>query len=806
MPKASEVGGVAADLAPSLTTPAHDRDIARDFLDCLDPSTSRFTFQFFSDGPQSYAKIVHGTLDDVWQEVEAINTPERGVGVFVTINATDFKGRRTGNIVRPRALFVDADSKEQVARCLKMMADCGAKPSMIVKSSRGMHFYYLCADVPRDQFSTHQHALIDKLKADPAVKDLSRVMRLPGTLHLKDPTKPKLVELRRADQPRRWCLPELVATLGLSLAEAPTAANRARCLPDTFEGRRAPIEDDEEYERASDGLETNINEIHSAVSTIPASEFSAEAGWMKLARALAHEAARYKHHSEQLWEILDAASRRAPGYDEEDNQRRWFRYIDEAFDRDQPITIATVFDPAHKQGWQGWSPSLAMDHAWHPDELKVSFSNIPHRRWLYGVDLVRGEITVQGAPGGAGKTSLAIGMAVSIAAGRDILEEKIWGANLKTLYINAEDSGLEMKRRVWAFCLAHNVAEQDLDRLYVAGTDDARVQRLSFLRTTDKNSSVLDLDGFRGLEDLLSSVRPDLVVMDPLVALCGGGNINDNAAMSLVLRDLKRLAIRFDCAILVIHHTRKGGEPGSAEAISGAASIVNLARRAIMPVTMTREEATELNVWPSERHFYFKVVDAKSNLAPRSDETPWYQLRNIELPNADPPTYTSGDRVQAVERVRLPLPNSGLGADEKQKMRRAILDIVDQGKMIDGETFPYSPNITGAKNERALLKDAMTGVEQATAPRQWHEGDLEAAVKRSINTMKAEGWLVEEQVATGRFRRRRALRVVWPRTPWANKSSGCGTPGVPTPTEKEDLQEHAADEGCGQLVNEVVND
>jgi hypothetical protein len=100
----------------------------------------------------------------------------------------------------------------------------------------------------------------------------------------------------------------------------------------------------------------------------------------------------------------------------------------------------------------------------------------------------------------------------------------------------------------------------------------------------------------------------------------------------------------------------------------------------------------------------------------------------------------------------------------------------------------------------------MTAVEKATAPRQWPEGDLEAAVKRSINTMKAEGWLVDEPVATGRFRRRRALRIDWPRTPWANESNGCATPGVPTRTEKEDLQEHAPDEGCGQLVNEVVND
>jgi AAA domain len=406
---------------------------------------------------------------------------------------------------------------------------------------------------------------------------------------------------------------------------------------------------------------------------------------------------------------------------------------------------------------------------WSAAELKVSFSNVPHRQWLYGIDLVRGEITVQGAPGGAGKTSLAIGMAVSIATGRPLLEETIWGAdNLKALYINAEDSGIEMQRRVWAFCLKHGITEQELDRLYVAGTDDARVQALSLLRTTDKNSFVPDECGFKRLEELVGSLRPDLVVIDPLVALCDGGNINDNGAMSLVIRELKRLAIKFDCAILIIHHTRKGGEPGSAEAISGAAAIVNLARRAIMPVTMTETEATKLGVWPSKRHAYFKVVDAKSNLAPRSDDTPWYRLDNIILPNAEPPTYKFGDGVQAVERVQLPLLHNAVASADEQIIRRAILDTVDRGKTINGKVYPYSPNVTGAKNERTLLDDAMAAVEKATG-HSWHQGDLQAAVKRTIESLKSDKWLVEGDPIKGgkRFRRGSTLRVDWARTPWA---------------------------------------
>jgi AAA domain len=461
---------------------------------------------------------------------------------------------------------------------------------------------------------------------------------------------------------------------------------------------------------------------------------------------------------------------------DEELRQHFSRCSESHLSSNRAISVGTLLHIAQEHGanfdpWKCMAPNVTALPlvTWSAAELKVSFSNIPHRRWLYGIDLVRGEITVQGAPGGAGKTSLAIGMAVSIATGRALLEETIWGGDkLKALYINAEDSSIEMQRRVWAFCLKHGITEQDLDGLYIAGTDDARVQALSFLRTTDKNSFVLDQSGFKCLEELVNSLHPDLMVIDPLVALCGGGNINDNGAMSLVIRELKRLAIKFDCAILIIHHTRKGGEAGSAEAISGAAAIVNLARRAIMPVTMTEDETTKLRVWPSQRHAYFKVVDAKSNLAPRSDDTPWYRLDNVTLPNAEPPTYEFGDRVQAVERVQLPLLNHGVAAADDEIIRHAILDTVDRGKMIEGEVYPYSPNVSGAKNERTLLDDAMTAVEKAS-DRLWPQGDLQAVVKRTVESLKSEKWLVSGDEIKGRrrFRRGSTLRVDWARTPWA---------------------------------------
>lgn len=305
--------------------------------------------------------------------------------------------------------------------------------------------------------------------------------------------------------------------------------------------------------------------------------------------------------------------------DSEKTLRAEFRRCQKA--ADGRITVGTLLKYAYDAGadlsqLRSWSPPIAPTGSetlvWRAADLNVSFANIPHRRWLYGTYLIRGEITVLAAPGGAGKTALATGIAIEIAAGIAKLGETLWGGiDQKVLYINGEDSRIEIARRLWAFCLEHKISEQDITRLSIAAADDPRVQSMSFLRVSER-ATVLNEDGFNCLLGALETLRPDLIVLDPLVVFCGGGNMNDNAVMSHVMRRLKAVAVGFDCAMLVVHHTRKGRSTGDdpaeeAERIGGAAAIVNLARRALMPVTMTEAETKAYpgSVLPSERIKYF---------------------------------------------------------------------------------------------------------------------------------------------------------------------------------------------------------
>jgi hypothetical protein len=193
------------------------------------------------------------------------------------------------------------------------------------------------------------------------------------------------------------------------------------------------------------------------------------------------------------------------------------RVIDAMYDR---LAERSDPQPSPKAGFVGRVDTTALPATAASNLLQpgVSFSSIAHRKWLYGVDLVRGEITVLASPGGIGKSSLALAIAASVAAGKELLGERIFGSNLRALYINAEDSRTEMSRRCWAFCLQHKLGGADLTRLCLLGADDWQVRHTSFL-STERGSSVLHQAGVDFLGTLLEEFRPDVIVLDPLVAL-----------------------------------------------------------------------------------------------------------------------------------------------------------------------------------------------------------------------------------------------------------------------------------------------
>jgi hypothetical protein len=236
--------------------PIHDKGMAERYLAALDFGATKFSFQTFADSGDSPGQTLHGTLAEFWPEVAKLNTPQVGAGAYVTINKTDLKGRKAKNVVLPRGLFADADSVEQVRHCISVFQTCDCPPSMAVKTGNGCHFYWLADDIPLDQFSKLQKQLADKLGTDGKIIDLPRVLRLPGTLHLKNPAKPKLITL--LNQPgvpiQRWSLAELVSKFGLSFTASKSATAHTGLIPGLSTGPAAAFAGHGTDESLSDGI------------------------------------------------------------------------------------------------------------------------------------------------------------------------------------------------------------------------------------------------------------------------------------------------------------------------------------------------------------------------------------------------------------------------------------------------------------------------------------------------------------------------------------------------------------------------
>ena len=106
----------------------------------------------------------------------------------MTINTTNFKGRSKECIVEVRGYFADLDGApyENISRL-------GLLPHVITETSPGrFHAFYFIEDAPSSevQFKRTQQSLATLFDSDASVCDLSRVMRLPGFPHQKDPANP----------------------------------------------------------------------------------------------------------------------------------------------------------------------------------------------------------------------------------------------------------------------------------------------------------------------------------------------------------------------------------------------------------------------------------------------------------------------------------------------------------------------------------------------------------------------------------------------------------------------------------------
>ncbi len=179
------------------------------------------------------------------------------------------------------------------------------------------------------------------------------------------------------------------------------------------------------------------------------------------------------------------------------------------------------------------------------------------RRWLVEELWADEAVGIVGGEPKCGKSFLALDLAVAVASGAPALRRFPVPRPGPVVLFAAEDALHIVRARLRDIAHAAGV---DFDRL------DVHVITRPVLR--------LDLDVDRALlRDITGQIEPRLVVLDPFVRL---HRIDENVAgeVAPLLAFLRTLQRRFQTAVLLVHHARKGG-PGqrAGQALRGSSEL-----------------------------------------------------------------------------------------------------------------------------------------------------------------------------------------------------------------------------------------
>lgn len=176
---------------------------ARKFLSILDPTAKEFVFQTFDDAKDEknpvLSKVINGSLDKVADQLTRLNN--QGAGIFVVVNKG---GRLKKDIAEYRTMFREADDPG--------LEPLPLEPQCVVETSPGKKHEYLlispgCTD--GDTWDGIIKTMIIKHGSDPNAKDRSRVLRVPGFYHQKNPDQPHLVRIVQESGETRYSLAEI---------------------------------------------------------------------------------------------------------------------------------------------------------------------------------------------------------------------------------------------------------------------------------------------------------------------------------------------------------------------------------------------------------------------------------------------------------------------------------------------------------------------------------------------------------------------------------------------------------------------
>jgi hypothetical protein len=266
----------------------------------------------------------------------------------------------------------------------------------------------------------------------------------------------------------------------------------------------------------------------------------------------------------------------------------------------------------------------------------VEASQVKPREWVSRDFLLRGASSIIMAAGSAGKSTISLVVAAHLAVGQDFgpyKTEKI----VKSVIYNGEDDIMEQSRRLWAICSEYNFDYNTVKSNIMLIS--AREFKLILANGNKGGNPTRNAPVIQQLKNKCKNNNVGLLVLDPLVRVhtC---NESDNVEMDFVMDTVNDIAHEANLAVLLLHHTSKGGvrpedKAGNMDIGRGASAIVNASRIGLTLLSAGIEDATAYGIPEADKRMYVRMDDAKMNLSLASDKAMWFKKSGVKIPSGD---------------------------------------------------------------------------------------------------------------------------------------------------------------------------
>lgn len=236
---------------------------------------------------------------------------------------------------------------------------------------------------------------------------------------------------------------------------------------------------------------------------------------------------------------------------------------------------------------------------------------------LFKECMPRGEFCLLASEPGVGKSTLALGLGLSVGLSKPMVAGFTPSRPGRALILAGEDHKHPVCKRMVDWCERREVSRTQFQAAVADG-------RLSFICgdsaafLVSEYGALHETSAFQEMKEICATNRYDLVIVDSLIQWAGVSNENDNAQMDLAGSAMVRLAKACGGVVLGVCHTNKQsnrtGEVGL-HAIRGGSALAGKIRWGAQLLKLSEKELRTYGIRDVDRWRYLRYEEIKNQYA-----------------------------------------------------------------------------------------------------------------------------------------------------------------------------------------------